>query len=134
MADKTFRCKLITPEERVLDAEVTYANVPLWDGQMGVMHHTSAIVGKLGYGELRLDFPQGGSKSWFIEGGFMQNVEDTLTILASGAVPAADLNAEEAKAELAEATARTPENPTDMEKVTEDRARARAKLAMATRK
>lgn len=133
-SNKPFRCKLITPEQRVLDAEVTYASVPLWDGKMGLMHQTSAIVGKLGPGELRLDLAGGGSKSWFIEGGFMQNVEDVLTILASGAVASSDLNAEEARAELAEAVARTPSSPADMEKITEDRTRARAKLAMATRK
>lgn len=133
-AEKTFRCKLITPEERVIDAEVTYASVPLWDGKRGFMHHTSATVGKLGPGELRLDMQGGGSKSWFVEGGFMQNVDDVLTILASGAVPADELSAEEAKAELAEAVARTPENAADMEKITEDRTRARAKLAMATRR
>ncbi|MEZ6210625.1 MAG: hypothetical protein R3B46_05160 [Phycisphaerales bacterium] len=95
--------------------------VPLWDGKRGFMHHTSATVGKLGPGELRLDMQGGGSKSWFVEGGFMQNVDDVLTILASGAVPADELSAEEAKAELAEATARTPENAADMDKITEDR-------------
>ena len=73
MADRTFRCKLITPEARVIDAEVTYARVPLWDGKTGVMHHTSAFVGKLGFGELRLDFPQGPSKRWFIDGGFVRH-------------------------------------------------------------
>ena len=53
MADKSFTCKLITPEARILDAEVTYASVPMHDGQRGIMHLTGAIVGKLGPGRLR---------------------------------------------------------------------------------
>lgn len=130
MADKTFRCKLITPEERVLDAEVKYASVPLWDGQVGVMHRTGALVGKLGYGPLRLDMPHGETKTWFIDGGFMQNVNDELTVLASGAIPEAELDESEAKAELAEAVARKPDSPNLMDRITNDRERARAKLAM----
>ena len=131
MADRTFRCKLITPEDRVIDAEVTYARVPLWDGKTGVMHHTSAFVGKLGFGELRLEFPQGANKSWFIDGGFVQNVNDEITILANGAVPAGDLDLTEAKAELAEAIARKPNTPDEMDRITAARTRARAKVALA---
>ncbi len=131
MADRTFRCKLITPEARVIDAEVTYARVPLWDGKTGVMHHTSAFVGKLGFGELRLDFPQGPSKRWFIDGGFVQNVNDEVTILANGAIAADEIDASEAKAELAEAVARKTEDPIEMDRITEARTRARAKIAVA---
>ena len=131
MADRTFRCKLITPEERVIDAEVTYARVPLWDGKTGVMHHTSAFVGKIGFGELRLEFPQGTPKSWFIDGGFVQNVNDEVTILANGAIPTNEIDLTEAKAELAEATARIPNTPDEMDRITAARTRARAKVAVA---
>ena len=131
MADKSFTCKLITPEDRILDAEVTYASVPMHDGQRGVMHHTSAVVGKLGPGRLRLDFPGSGSKSWFIEGGFMQNVNDELTILAQGATPVDELDPQEAKAELAEAEARKSSDFEEMEKISAERDKYRAKVAAA---
>jgi len=129
VAEKSFTCKLITPEARLLDAEVTYASVPMHDGQRGVMHMTGAIVGKLGPGRLRLDFPGSGSKSWFIEGGFMQNVNDELTILAQGAVAVTELDTQEAKAELAEAEARKSTDFEEMEKITAERDKARAKVA-----
>lgn len=133
MAEKSFTCKLITPEARILDAEVTYASVPMHDGQRGIMHLTSAVVGKLGPGRLRLDFPSGsGSKSWFIEGGFMQNVNDELTILAQGAIPADKLDLQEAKAELAEAEARKSMNADEMDKISAERDKARAKVAVAS--
>lgn len=140
MADKPFRCRLVTPQERVFDADISYAMVPLWDGKVGVMANTGALVGKLGFGELRVDFvdrysvgikvEESGSKRWFINGGFVQNVNNTLTILASGAIEAEDLTEQEAQAELAEAVARKATTAAEMDRITEDRQRARAKLAM----
>lgn len=140
MADKPFRCRLITPQERVFEADVSYAMVPLWDGKIGVMANTGAVVGKLGFGELRVDFvdrysvgikvEESGSKRWFINGGFVQNVNNTLTILASGAIESESLSEQEAKAELAEAAARKATSTTEMDRITDDRQRARAKLAM----
>ena len=127
----TIRCRLITPEARVIDAEILRANVPLHDGQTGVMHRTGALVAKLGFGRLRIDFPQGESKSWFIDGGFAQNVENEITILTSGAIPVDEIDAAEAKAELAEAIARKPADPSEMDRITQARARARAKVALS---
>jgi len=140
MADKPFRCKLITPHERVFDADISYAMVPLWDGKIGFMAHAAALVGKLGPGELRINFvdrytagvkvEESGAKRWFIEGGFVQNVKNELTILATGAHDAESLDESEAKAELAEAVARIPGSPAEMPRITADRQRARAKLEM----
>ena len=140
MADKPFRCKLITPESRVFDASVSYASVPMWDGARGFMASAGAIVGKLGAGALRVEFvdryelgvklQESGSKQWFIDGGFMQFVDNTLTILAGGAIEAAELDEAKASAELSQAEARTSSNLQEMDRITADRSRARAKLAM----
>ncbi|MEM8835658.1 MAG: F0F1 ATP synthase subunit epsilon [Planctomycetota bacterium] len=131
MARKTIRCTLVTPEARVLDAEVEYARVPLHDGAAGFQHDTGALVAKLGPGELRLDMPGGTSRRWFIGGGFLQNVEDNLTILAEQAIGQEDLDEAEIKAELAEAEARNTSDFEEMTKITEERHKARAKLAVA---
>jgi F-type H+-transporting ATPase subunit epsilon len=140
MADKPFRCRLITPEARIFDARVSYASVPMWDGKTGIMKGTAPIVGKLGFGELRVEFvdryevgvklEESGRKRWFIEGGFMQNVNDELTILASGAVEAENLSEQQARAELDQANARTSDDPREMERITLDRQKALARLAM----
>lgn len=139
MADKPFRCRLITPQARVFDAKVSYASVPMWDGKIGVMKGTGAIAGKLGFGELRVEFvdryevgvklEESGHKSWFIEGGFVQNVNDELTILAAGAVEVEALDEASAKRELGEANARSSANPMEMERITLSRQKALARLA-----
>lgn len=141
MADKPFRCRLITPDARVFDAMASYASVPLHDGKMGFMAGAGAVVGKLGSGELRVEFvdryeqgvklEESGNKRWFIAGGFMQNVNNELTILANSAVPAEGLSESEARAELAELTARRSMKIEEMDRITEGRNTARAKVAMA---
>jgi F-type H+-transporting ATPase subunit epsilon len=139
MADKPFRCKLITPQARIFDAKVSYASVPMWDGKIGVMKGTGAIAGKLGFGELRVEFvdryevgvklEESGRKSWFIEGGFIQNVNDELTILAAGATELETLSEAAARKELEEANARSSAVPAEMAEITLTRQRALAKLA-----
>lgn len=136
MAD-TFRCKLITPQEKVLEDDVRQAIVPAWDGLFGVLPGRAPIVSKLGLGPLRLDFPgpQGDSRSFLIEDGFVQMVGNELTILAKSATPAEELNETDAKAALAEANARkVPEGANqaeELERITRDRRRAQLSLQLA---
>ena len=134
----TIRCKLITPSDCILDDEITEAVIPAWDGLFGVLPGRAAIVARLGLGELTLDFPggRGGRRSYLIEGGFVQMIDNRLTILARRAIPAEELSATDAKAELAEAFARrvpesTPDRGAQLEQVTLDRRRAQLKLDMA---
>ncbi|MEM1424716.1 MAG: F0F1 ATP synthase subunit epsilon [Planctomycetota bacterium] len=124
------RCTVITPEARVLDGQATYVSVPLWDGKAGFERMTGAVVAKLGMGELRVDMPDGATKRWFVDGGFVQNVDNELKILARDATSADDLDEAEVKAELAEANARKDSDSEVMDRITHERSRAQAKLAM----
>jgi F-type H+-transporting ATPase subunit epsilon len=125
----------------LLNEAVTYASIPGWDGLFGVMHGGSPLVARLGTGELRLDFPdtpesKGGSRSYFIDGGFAKMSKEGLSILAETAIPVEALGASEAKAELAEAMARqadvnSPDALAQADKIAADRNRARTKLRLA---
>lgn len=135
---KNFRCKIITPEAAVLDDEVKYAMLPLWDGLAGFEAGHAPAVAKLGVGELRLDFDDQGktaSRYFFVTAGFCRFEDDELTILAH-AVAAEQLSDEDALAELREAEARTvPSDAADaaaeMARITDARNAARQKLALA---
>ncbi len=131
MAGKTFRCRLITPEARLLDEDVTYVNMPLHDGLAGVLPGKSPILAKLGLGELRVTSAEGGKRAYMLEEGFVQMVGGTLTLLARHATPVEKLSEEEARAELAEATARTSAAGREMGAITRDRERARLKMRLA---
>ncbi|MBX3357737.1 MAG: ATP synthase F1 subunit epsilon [Phycisphaeraceae bacterium] len=138
MAQKNFECRLITPEAKVFDQAATAAVLPAWDGSMGILPNRAPIVAKLGAGEMRLDFPdqgdsKGGSRSFYVEGGFIRMAGNTLTILATKAIPAEKMSESTAQAELAEAEARRadPSDQAAVAKVRLERERARHKLRVA---
>lgn len=138
MAKNTFRCRLITPEAQVLDNDAVQAIVPAWDGQLGVLPGRAAMVTQLGTGELRVDFPdsgsaKGGSRSYFIDDGFAQMLEGTLTILAAQAIGAERLSEADAQAELASLNNRRTEGmgAAELAQLKKDKARVEAKLRAA---
>ncbi|MBL8762720.1 MAG: F0F1 ATP synthase subunit epsilon [Phycisphaerae bacterium] len=134
----SFRCRVITPAGKLLDETATYASLPAWDGLIGVLPGRAPMVTSLGVGELRVDFAdtsagKGGSRSFVLESGFAQMVQDRLTILSSKATPAESLSEADAQAELAAADAKqldesTP--PAEADRIRKDRERARTKLSL----
>jgi F-type H+-transporting ATPase subunit epsilon len=126
-----FQCTVVTPEQQVLDETVSQAILPAHDGQIGILTGRAPILVKLGTGPLRVDVQGGGKRTFFVDGGIAQMKDDKLTVLTDDAIPAAEIDAETARAEFAEATARVP---TD-DKSRKDREmalrRARVKQAMA---
>jgi len=142
LSQKTFRCRLITPDAKVLDAKASAAVIPAWDGQMGIQPDRAAMVAKLGPGELRIEFPPaegpndigGGTRAYFVEGGFAHMIKNELTLLASKAIPEESLTESAAQAELNEVMSRQPTTtmePARIEKLRMDRVRAEAKLRAA---
>jgi len=130
---RTFRCRIVTPLNSVLDEEVTYVTFPAWDGQQGVMTGAAAFLSKLGLGSMRLDFAGGGSRWFLVEGGFAQMQRsaegEALTMLTDRAIPAETLSVTDAEKELSTALAETTG---DREAIDRRQNLARAKVAMAT--
>lgn len=138
MAKSTFRCRLIAPDAQVFDEQATAAVFPAWDGLVGVLPNRAPMVMEMGTGELRVEFPdasggKGGSRSFFVDEGFVQMVENELTILASTAISAERLTETEAQAELNEANARRTEGQPgpEVDRIRKARVRASAKLRAA---
>lgn len=136
----TITCRLVTPAKELLNEDVVYASVPMWDGLVGCQHGTSPLVAKLGTGKLRLDFPSdagSGSRMYFIDGGFVKMANNELVILAERAIAAEEIIESEARAELAEANARVipddaPNRMEAVEKLTRERQAAALKVSMAS--
>ena len=94
---KAFHCSIVTPTETVYDGEVEYASFPASDGQHGVIAGQSPVLSRLGYGSLRLDFAEGGSRWYLLEGGVAQVQDGELTLLTSRATAAERLSVETAE-------------------------------------
>jgi F-type H+-transporting ATPase subunit epsilon len=89
MAKKSIHCKLVTPAAALIDAQVDYARVPCWDGLIGFQPGRAPFLARLGNGELRLDYTDGGRSATFqVSGGFVKMANNELTILAEKATPA----------------------------------------------
>lgn len=138
MASKTFRCRLVTPTESLLDEQVAYASIPAWDGLFGVLPGRAPIVARLGLGELSVRFSEGGgaggTRSYLVDGGFVQMAGDTLTILAERATPTEALAEADAQAELEAASRRQiPADVADRQMELERINREKRRAALAVR-
>jgi len=107
IAATELRLILVTPETTLLDQNVSSLRFPLFDGLTGVLPGRAPLVGRLGTGELKYESSTG-TGSVFIEGGFVQIKGSAVTILTSRAIQSAEINADDADRDLAEALALKP--------------------------
>ena len=129
-----FQCIVVTPEQQVLDEQIIQAIIPGHDGKVGILTDRAPLLLKLGLGEMRLDLPSGQRQIFYVEGGVAQMKDNKLTILTTEAVPANSINADSARAELAEAEARKPTDPAGLDQREQSLARARARIAIVSGK
>ena len=131
MAD--LRLVLVTPEKTLFDKPVASIRVPMFDGSAGIYPGRAPLVGRLGVGELKLSDKEGGSESYFIEGGFIQIKGEQVSVLTNAAVPISELSRSAAAKALEEAKAEKATTDEAMEAVARklDRARKMASLATA---
>jgi len=113
----------------VLDESVDFVALPMYDGELGVLPGRSPLIGRLGYGELRIR-RGADTRRFFIDGGFAQVRANVVTVLTPRALRAEEINAEAAAKVLEEAkgVARTPEEQTAHFRAQQ---RARAQIAVA---
>ena len=127
----TFPCKIVTPSQEAFCGEATYVSFPAWDGQYGMLKGLAPLLSTLAPGSLRIDSNDGESRRYLIEGGIAHVDSEGLTLVTEGAIPAEQLQLEEAEAELAEANARVTSEDKDREKIERDQRIAMAKVALA---
>ncbi|NBO91360.1 MAG: ATP synthase F1 subunit epsilon [Planctomycetia bacterium] len=85
MAGKEIHCMIVTPERALLDVKADFVSVPLYDGELGVLPGRAPMIGRLGYGELRIR--KGSTTQYlYVDGGFLQVRDDTVTVLTSRAM------------------------------------------------
>ncbi|MDO4587208.1 MAG: ATP synthase F1 subunit epsilon [Planctomycetia bacterium] len=105
------KCIVVTPEKTVFDKETAFVALPLFDGEYGIGNNHTPIVGRLGSGELRLKTENETAESWYIEGGFVEVLDNVITLLTNFAVPSRELSLEKAQNELETAQARSTKTP-----------------------
>ena len=108
----SLNCIVVTPEETSLEETVDFVALPLFDGEIGIGAGHSPLIGRLGYGEMRLKSSQG-TRKFYLDGGFVQVADNVVSILTSRAIPAADVDST-AAAELLKTARGLPSNTPEL--------------------
>ena len=128
----SLRLILVTPETTLLDEPVETLRFPLFDGQIGIIPGRAPLVGRLGYGELRIKTAKG-EQSYFIDGGFVQVKAEIVSVLTNRAQLTSTLDIRLAEDELQVAQQKHATSDVEFASKTVDLTRARRKLALARR-
>lgn len=125
-------CKVVTPEKTSMETQADFVAVTLYDGELGIAPGHTPLIGRLGCGELRIRRADV-IERFYIDGGFVQVKDNTVSILTQLAMPAEEVSADQAQADL-EAAIRKPSATTELSSA-RDRAltQARARLHVARR-
>jgi F-type H+-transporting ATPase subunit epsilon len=130
-ATRSLQCVVVTPERAVLDTAADAVVLPMYDGEVGVLPGRAPLIGRLGYGEMRIR--RGAeTRRYFVDGGFGQVRANVVTVLTPRAIPAEQIDVAAATRALdaARAPMAGPEEQASRLKAQE---RARAQLRLARR-
>ena len=93
-------CLVVTPEQTALETEADFIALPLSDGEICIAPGRAPLIGRLGYGEMRV---RKGDKTttYYVDGGFVQVVKNVVSVLTSKAVPTEKVDVAAAEKQLA---------------------------------
>ena len=92
------RLEIVTPEKRVLDAEVDSVTVPTASGEIGILPHHAPLVSALKPGILAYYVKGVGSKL-AVSGGFVEVNTDKAAVLVDTAETAEEIDVDTARSE-----------------------------------
>jgi F-type H+-transporting ATPase subunit epsilon len=126
----SLQCVVVTPERAVLDEPADFVALPMADGELGVLPGRAPMIGRLGYGELRVRRGDQ-TQSFYVDGGFAQVRANTVTVLTGKAMPASEISPQSAQHALQ--VALKPATGPALDAALRQQERARAQLRMAGR-
>ena len=105
------KCVVVTPEKVVLEKDAEFVALPLYDGEYGIAFNHTPVIGRLGAGELRIR-KDGNVDSYYVAGGFVEVLNNNVTLMTSRAVPVAQKRGLFCRRQVAFFCAfRSPESP-----------------------
>ena len=130
MAETNLQLVVVTPEQTLIDQPVHSMRFPLYDGQIGILPGRAPLVGKLGYGELKIRDEQG-EQSYFIDGGFVQIKGPVVSLLTNQAIPTDQLDRKTGEESLQAANALKAHTDEEFLNKFHDQERARRMISLA---
>jgi F-type H+-transporting ATPase subunit epsilon len=93
------RLEIVTPEKRVLDADVDSVTVPTASGEAGILQSHAPLVSALKPGVLSYSV-KGATDKLAISGGFVEVNSDLVSVLVDSAETPAEIDAATAKSDM----------------------------------
>jgi F-type H+-transporting ATPase subunit epsilon len=128
------QCIVVTPERTLYDQPAEFVALTLYDGEIGIAPGHTPMIGRLGFGEMRVRREGGQTDRYYIEGGFVEVLDDVVSVLTQRAIPADQIDAAVAREQLLSAQSRraaTPEAAAVRDRVV---AQSRAQLHIVGRR
>ena len=127
------KCIVVTPEDTVTDIETDFVALPLFDGEVGIAPGHGPMIGRLGYGELRLKEGESFTR-YYLDGGFVQVDEGIVSVMTSRAIPVEELKEDEIIQKIAEINQISAAGEEAMQSRDRQLLQARAQLQVARKK
>ena len=99
---KKFLCKLVTAERPYFDGECESLKIPAFDGMMGVYADHAPFVTELGTGVAEIEVTENEKLRFAVQNGFIQIVNNEVTVVAERMVNKDEINTDELKTNLLE--------------------------------
>ena len=131
----TFQLEIATPNHLLVREQVAEAQIPAFNGYLGILPEHSPLLSALGTGALT--FTVGGHRrSLAVSGGYVEVQPDHVRVLADYAENADEIDMERARLALKRAEERLSKVPagTDIAQALNAMTRAQARLAASQRK
>ena len=132
MIHPELQCIVVTPERTVCDQPAEFVALALFDGEIGIAPGHTPLIGRLGYGEMRIT-QAGQMMRYYVEGGFVEVAGGVVTVLTQRAVPAAELDRAVCREQLTSARAQAANTPELMAARDQAVTQSRAQLLVARR-
>jgi F-type H+-transporting ATPase subunit epsilon len=104
------QCIVVTPEQTVVDQTAEFVALTLFDGEIGIAMGHTPMIGRLGYGEMRIRHKNQEDR-YYVEGGFVEVLDDVVSVLTQRAVPAAEIDEGIAQEQLLSVQSRRAATP-----------------------
>lgn len=122
----SFKAQILTPEGTIFDDEVTGVRVPGEQGSFEVKTLHANIISSLEIGDILVRKATGDEQTYAVTGGFVEVVDNKLTLLAEAAEPVEEIDVQRAKEAKKRAKKRLEADDPDIDK---ERARKALKRA-----
>ena len=94
-------CIVVTPEKTAVETKADFVVLPLYDGEIGIASGRAPLIGRLGFGEMRLKVGDKVTR-YYLDGGFVQVADNVVSVLTNRAMLASEVDGPAAQQQLDE--------------------------------